>query len=133
MFTNKYLKIDLTKIKKLKHLKRILRENNVDIDRIDVNDIFNMRKGFLRVWIDVEACLPVYVQLEENIAKDYRNSLIMLPEYIEFLDSQQSVSLSKNETITKLSVDGILDKISKKGIESLTESEKSYLDDYSKK
>lgn len=83
------------------------------------------KEGFKKLFIDSETTNVIAFNTKEN------QDLVMTDSFLDNLKSIEPITLPKKQK-GPLTVDSILDKISKWGVESLNESEKKFLDDNSK-
>lgn len=85
--------------------------------------LVNKDEGFKKLWIDLETETILYYTTKRNpdvikMTSDMKNSLNKLGEnHDEFIDEP-----------IELNADAILEKISKKGIDSITKAERDFLD-----
>lgn len=88
--------------------------------------MFTDRKVVFRVWYDATTFNQVAYSLhkEQNFNKDFINFLLN----VESLKHGEKIEVSQNNDVEELTVDNILDKIRTKGINSLTQEEKNFLD-----
>ena len=89
--------------------------------------ITNKKNGFAKLFIDRVNMAVIAFTTKKN------NQIEFSQAFIDGLQSMESVKLTKNVDLTELSFDDILEKISSKGIGSLSKREKDYLDAYSQK
>lgn len=79
-----------------------------------------------KIWVDVETKDVIAYCTKKN------PEIQIGHEYMEKLSSMQCFILPKKTKVVNLSLDGILDKISKSGINSLTNEEKRFLDNFNR-
>lgn len=113
---NRILCIDLTMFNHIK-LQEVADTHKLNMDFLEKNKKADVAK----MWIDLDSGILIAFTTKK-ISK-----MIYTDEYMEALSKIQPIEMPKKQII--LSVDYILDKISKYGIESLTESEKTFLKD----
>jgi hypothetical protein len=114
--------IDLTMFnnEKLKEVVKLF--PNIEINPESL--VQDKKNGIKKMFLDTESLVVIGYTLKSN-----PDEMIFTENYITGLQEIQPLQLPKKQRATgPLSVDTILDKISKWGIESLTESEKSFLD-----
>lgn len=107
---------DLRKYNTVEDIKKIAKENNISIDPKKVSDLSGK---YSKVFIDKisnELFAVIYKGSSEiTMSKNCEDSLLKVS------------SLSPSKEKSTLSVDGLLDKISENGFESLTAHEKFFL------
>jgi hypothetical protein len=116
---NNIVKINLTKFNYIK-LKEISEEYYVDYESI----VNNKKAGYAILWIDNDAQIIIAYTKKKDNTIHYTQSMD------DYLFSLQEVEVIKEPK--ELSLDAILEKISKYGVQSLTDEEKGYLDELSK-
>lgn len=119
---NNILSIHLTKFNSVSEIDKALSDNN--ITNFCAKKLFEHKeKGYLKVFFDLTT---------QNIIaythKDDKKKIQLQTEFKDYLKNLKSISTKKKD----LSLDNILDKISESGIDSLTKSEKSFLETNSK-
>lgn len=115
MKKDRILCIDLTKYNQTK-LKEIAQKYTISLDFL----VTNKKADLVRIWIDLDFGIMVSYTTKKN-----KQEVVFTDFYRQALLGIQPLELPKKEIV--YSVDSILDKISKYGIESLTESEKIFL------
>lgn len=121
---NNIISIHLTKFNSASEIEKVLIDNN--ITKFCANKLFEHKeKGYLKVFFD---------KTTQNIIaythKDNKKKIQLQDEFTDFLKNLKSIDYSRE--IGDLSIDIILDKISLKGINSLTKREKMFLENNSK-
>lgn len=112
--------IDLTKFNNEK-LVDVAKMIGIDYDAL----LHNKKAGFVKLFIDKLSGKTIAFTTKED-----KESINYTEFFTEMLKSIEPFILSKKEP-KELTVDGILDKISKYGIESLSVNEKKFLDENS--
>lgn len=125
--------IDLTLFNKGREVKQFLESCNLE-SKISYGELWAMKNGcFLstdriyKVWFDATTfqVIGYSTQREQNFSKNFIDFLIGMKPIEAGQTFQQLVP---EETKIELTVDNILDKIRIKGINSLTNEEKKFLD-----
>jgi hypothetical protein len=99
-----------------------------NIYKLSVEGLINDKKeGFAKVYIDIENGLLVAFTYKKN-----KDEIVIADVFTDSLKSIPSVVVEKKQPLSEMTIDNILDKISKYGIESLSINEKNFLDDISK-
>ena len=114
--------IDLTMFnnEKLKEVAKMFPGISINPDNL----IKDKKGGIKKVFLDTESLVVIAYTLKSN-----PDEIIFTDSLVEKLAAIEPIQMPKKQRNTgPLSVDTILDKISKWGIESLTESEKTFLD-----
>lgn len=121
---NNILSIHLTQFNTVEDIERALIDNN--IKTLCASKLFEHKeKGYLKVFIDKETQAVIgYTH------KDNKKKVQLQDEFTDFLKNMKSITFAKE--VEELSIDIILDKISSKGIDSLTKREKLFLENNSK-
>jgi hypothetical protein len=113
------IKIDLRKFNHIK-LKEVCDKYNIDYESL----AHNKKDGYAILWIDLKNKMIIAYTMKKNDKIFYTESIN------NFLSSMKEVEMIKQPK--ELTVDSVLEKISKYGIDSLTNSEKDFLDNFSK-
>jgi hypothetical protein len=121
MFSN-IICIHLRRFKSVEEFQTLLDDNN--LDQIDPESLFNlMLDGYTKLFLDVNTFKIVGLTHQEN------KRLIQISEdFILFMKNMNSITIKSSKILT---IDAILDKITSKGIESLTKREKEFLNNNS--
>lgn len=117
--------IDLTTFnnEKLKEVVKMFPGIQINPDSL----IQDKKNGIKKLFLDTENLVVIAYTLKAN-----PDEIIFTDDLVEKLKAIESLQMPKKQKASgPLSVDTILDKISKWGIESLTESEKTFLDNSS--
>ena len=116
--------IDLTKFNN-EQLIKIAEQYNIDYDSL----LINKKNGFAKIWLVKDTNIIIAYTSKGD------DSLRYMSTFTELLKLTENVSLKSVEKIKDvkepeiiLNVDIILEKISKYGIESITDKEKRFLD-----
>lgn len=113
--------IDLTKFNN-EQLIKIAEQYNIDYDSL----LINKKNGFAKIWLVKDTNIIIAYTSKGD------DSLRYMSTFTELLKLTENVSLKKSEKKKEpeiiLNVDIILEKISKYGIESITDKEKRFLD-----
>lgn len=113
--------IDLTQFNKEK-LVEVADKYQLNI----VSLVENKDNGICKIYVDL-SIIPLMVAYSTKKNKD---TIITVSSFLESLKNIEPIVLIKEvKDIVPLTVDSILDKISKSGIVSLSESEKNFLDE----
>lgn len=123
--------IDLKSIKSAKDINDILLSNR--LMSMDPNKLFLLKtKGYTKVFID-DRTFDIIAFFKKG-KKDKTEKFDFSKSYIKSLTSLKSISAEMPlNLVENLTIDDILDKISSTGINSLTNSEKNFLSENSKK
>ena len=114
------MKTILIDLKSMNHNK--LKELSLHFDwNIDVLLTFKNNE-IHKIWVDVETKDVIAYTMNKN------TEIQMGHDFMEKLNSMESFKMPKKDKNVILSLDGILDKISKSGIGSLNTEEKTFLD-----
>jgi len=118
MFSN-VISIHLKRFKSVEDLKRVLEDNQ--LQGIDPESCYGlMIEGYTKLFIDKNTLKVI------GYCHSMNKRLIQISEdFIIYLKDMNSITYKKTQI--NLSVDGILDKINQKGINSLTPQEKQFL------
>jgi hypothetical protein len=105
-------------------------------NKVDIKMPKKLKKDFLNIDGETTKTEPKngkidIEELKEKRNKDMKN--IALDIFLPIFDTNSVFNFKENEVEHIPTVDEILDKISEKGIESLTEKEKEILDNYGKR
>jgi hypothetical protein len=125
-----FIKIDLRLINNLSNAKRILEDNGIDTVRIDVKLVYDLKLNCDIIFLDVNTynvfayCYKKSSKIE--LAEDFE-SVLKKAEPIKYFKRE------KTSDELELKLDYILEKISLKGIKSLSPKEKEFLDSQSQK
>jgi hypothetical protein len=114
--------IDLTKFNNEK-LSEVSKLHSLDLDSL----IKDKKSGFVKIYIDTQSGVLVAFT-----HKDSRNEITIADVFKNAIKTVEPIELKKkNKTLKVLTIDGVLDKISKYGIESLSDIEKEFLNENS--
>lgn len=113
------VKVDLRKFNQAK-LKEVCDKYSLDYNSL----VNNKKNGFAILWIDIDTQIIIAYTMKKNDKIFYTNLMD------DFLSSMKEVEIVKQPK--ELTVDSVLEKISKYGIDSLTDYEKDFLDNSSK-
>jgi hypothetical protein len=112
---NSIVKINLTKFNHVK-LKEISERYRVDYESL----VDNKKAGYATLWIDIGEQIIIAYTIKKDNTIHYTQSMD------DYLDSMQELEIIKQPK--ELSLDSILEKISKYGIDSLNKGEREFLD-----
>lgn len=127
LFSFNFIKIDLRLINTEANAKRILEENSIPLEQVDPQKLFSNKDNVDILFFDaVTFSIVAYIGKREKEIK-------FVVEFTRLLWSQEPIKYSKKIADDELKMDHILEKISSKGIASLTKREKDFLDEQSKK
>jgi hypothetical protein len=110
--------IDLTKFNKDK-LVEVAKFVKIEVDSL----LINKKEGFAKIFIN-----NITGKVIAYTTKKDKKTILYTEDMRTMLDSMESVNVVKQPKTIILSVDRILDKISKYGVESLHVNEKKFLD-----
>jgi hypothetical protein len=114
--------IDLTKYNNEK-LSEIVKIYNLS----EGSFISNKKLGFVKLYVDTANFMII-----AHTHKDNRNEIVISDFFKDSIKTIEPIEIKKkNKTLKILTVDNILDKISKYGIESLSDVEKVFLNENS--
>jgi hypothetical protein len=99
-----------------------LKDVSKSLNLIYENLLIGKKDGFVKIYIDRSTGLVV-----ATTHKDDLNNIVLSSEFTKSLSEMPTFSMPKKE-IKNLSIDSILDKISKYGMESLNENEIGFLE-----
>jgi hypothetical protein len=127
-FSFNFIKIDLRLINTVQNAKRILEENSIS-DCVSAEKIFEWKPTVDILFLD-----PIKFTIVAFIYKKEKQ-INFVSELYQELQAQEPIKFIKKEKVfsTSLKIDSILEKISSRGINSLTKEEKDFLDNQSKK
>lgn len=118
--------IDLTKFNN-EQLRKIAEQYIIDYDSL----LLNKKNGFAKLWLVKDTNIIIAYTSKGD------DSLRYMSTFTELLKLTENVSLKKSEKKKEpeiiLNVDIILEKISKYGIESISDIEKNFLDNLGEK
>lgn len=98
--------------------------NNPPIPTDEVKSLsFNERVEYETKWFS----FALYYELNQNI---YQYETNIIPPQVQIVIKNYVILLLDKESAENLDLDRILEKISTKGIDTLTDSEKNYLNNY---
>lgn len=119
------ISIHLNRFKSVEDFQRLLDDNG--IENIDANKLFEHKEsGYTKIFFDKNTFEAVAYVHESS-----KKEIIFQDNFKDFLKNMPSLSF-KTDTKMSLDVDVILEKISEKGIDSLSKKEKEFLDNLNK-
>lgn len=130
-FFNCFL-LDLRPFKKGSEVREFLISCNLQ-DKIDYSNMWQSKKGkftngkpVTKVWFDATTFHVIAYSHwnEQNFTKEFINFI----SNMEPIESNQRFEFENEEQEVELTVDNILDKVNKNGLDSLSEREKNFLD-----
>lgn len=107
--------IDLT-VFNYQKLEEVAKTYNIDYNCL----VDNKKSGISKLWVDT-----VSGQIIAYSRKEFKGSIFMTEVFMTELENVKPVEMIKQPKV--LTVDSILDKIAKYGVESLNENEKNFL------
>ena len=114
--------IDLTKFNNEK-LSDVAKAYDLSLDSL----IRDKKGGFVKLYMDINNGILVAFTHKNN-----RNDLVIADVFKDSLATIEPIEVKKkNKTLKVLTIDNVLDKISKYGIESLSDTEKEFLNENS--
>lgn len=121
MFSN-VISIHLRRFKSVEDYQKLLDDN--EMDNIDAEACYNlMMEGYTKIFIDKNTYKII------GYCHGFDKKLIQISEdFIVHLKNMNSIGFKRNQNLT---IDSILDKINEKGIDSLTNKEKEFLNNNS--
>lgn len=120
-----FIRIELNKIKSVEDARKILASNNIQEKDIKPEKVFSAKEFHKTLFFDASTLyLIAYIKKGES-------NLTFVPEFYQLFTDSKPLEAKEDKVI--LSLDTILDKISKTGIGSLSRSEKVFLNESSKK
>jgi hypothetical protein len=115
----------LKRFKSVESFQKLLDDNG--IQNLDATKLFEHKEsGYTKIFFDKNT-LEAVAYVHESSKKE----IIFQDDFKEFLKNMKSLS-SKTDNKIVLDVDVILEKISKKGIDSLSKKEREFLDNLEK-
>jgi hypothetical protein len=126
-FSFDLLKIDLRIINTVENCKRLLKDNDISENQVNAGKLFNLKSTVDFLFIDRQTCSIVgYIRKKEK-------QIEFVKELAEQMAEMESAKYSKPTIQSEtLKLDTILEKISQKGLQSLSPREKEFLDNQSK-
>lgn len=125
-----FIKVDLRIINTLENCKRLLSENNISSEKVDASKLFDLKYTLDFVFFDQETfTIVAYIQKREKQIEFVRDLHSEMYDIIPI----KYIKRDKTGESQNMKLDEILDKISKSGINGLTQYEKDFLDNQSKK
>lgn len=122
---SKYIKVDLRRCNSAVEFNELIKENGISPDKLSGKDLFELKKALDIVFLDPkEFEIHFFVYRGEDYIRMY-------DDHLTFLLQMPPLFTQKMATFKKMSLDAILDKINRTGIESLNARERKYLDDLS--
>lgn len=112
--------VDLTKFN-FEKLEEVSTKFNLDLDML----VSNKKRGFAKLFLDLRLDIIIAYTTKKNKRE------IVYTDYIENVLSEMKPIEVKKEPV-QLTVNSVLEKITKYGIDSLSDNEKDFLNDYSK-
>ena len=117
--------IHLKRFKSVEDFQKLLDENG--IQNLDATKLFEHKEsGYTKIFFDKNTFEAVAYVHESS-----KKEIIFQDDFKEFLKNMKSLS-SKTDNKIVLDVDVILEKISEKGIDSLSKKEREFLDNLEK-
>ena len=123
-FSFNFIRIDLSKINSIEEAKKLLSDNNISESEVKPEKLFQVKELHQTLFFD-----PITLYLVAYIKKGEKN-IAFVPEFTDFLNEVKPISFLKEDKV--LTLDVILEKISKKGIKSLNKRELIFLEKSSK-
>ncbi len=119
-FSFNFIRIDLDKINSIEDAKKLLSDNNISESEINSERLFQSKEFHQTLFFD-----PTTIYLVGYIKNGEKN-IIFVPEFTDFMNVVKPIKASKENKV--LSLDFILEKISKNGISSLNKKELIFLE-----
>jgi hypothetical protein len=118
---SKYIKIDLRKCINAKEFEALLQENGITPDQCKGNVLVELKAVYDFIFLDPkEFNIMFFIYRAEN-------AVMMFDTHLDYLKIMKPISSNYLKSNYQLSLDNILDKINKHGIDSLTLLEKKFL------
>jgi hypothetical protein len=129
-FSFNFYKIDLRIINTLENCQRLLKENGVSDENVSAQKLFELKSTVDVIFLDQET-----FSIVAFIRKRERQIEFVKELFDEMFDIESFKYVKKDPTpqAETLKLDFILEKISSKGLNSLTPREREFLDNQSKK
>lgn len=119
------ISLHLNKYNSVEELARVLKDN--DLNYLDPVKVFQDKEsGFTKIFFDRESG-----KIIGWVHKSDKRHIFFDEDFVFYLKNLKSIT--PKESSKPLSLDEILDKINEKGIDSLTQSEKIFLESQSNK
>lgn len=123
LYSFHFLKIDLDSFQTYEELVEILVVNGITTEKISPRKLFDLKKTYITIFYD-----PITYSIVAYIKRG-QSEIKFVKELIQLFNS--TVALSSE--ISELTVDDILDKISRRGLDALSTQEIEFLKQNSKK
>ena len=121
MKSQNIISIHLTRFKSIEEFKNLLDDNG--IENVDAKKLFEHKEaGYIKIFFDKTTFEAI-----AYVHKSSKKEITFQDDFKSFLKEMPSISFSNDDSID-LNVDVILEKISEKGIDSLSRKEKEFLD-----
>lgn len=125
-----FIKVDLRLINTTENCKRILKDNNIPEDRVCHKKLFELKPTLDIIFLDQKTySIAAFIQKKEK-------QIEFVKDVLDEMHGLNPITYVKKEITVQaetLKLDSILEKISDKGMDSLTPREKEFLDNQSKK
>jgi hypothetical protein len=120
--------IHLTRFNSAQEFEKMLRDNGIS-NYVESKVLMDLKRdGFLKIWLDSSKYETIAWTKSPN-----KKEVCFSQNYSSFLKDMKSLSfIHVEQSTSNYNIDNILDKISVYGINSLTVSEKQFLDNSSK-
>jgi hypothetical protein len=128
LFNFNILKIDLRLINTIENTKRILEDNGIESDMLDIQVLFSLKSNYDILYLD-RRTFNIFAFSYKRDSK-----INLTSEFEKMLRDFESIKFVKREKTSgelEFRLDSILEKISLKGIDSLTKKEREFLDSQS--
>jgi hypothetical protein len=122
MKSQNIISIHLTRFKSVEDFQNLLDDN--DIKNIDAKKLFEHKEaGYTKIFFDKTTFEAI-----AYVHKLSKKEITFQDDFKSFLKEMPSISFSNNDDSSSLDVDVILEKISERGVDSLSRKEKEFLD-----
>lgn len=125
-----FIKVDLRIINTLENCIRILKDNNISEEKVSAQKLFDLKSSIDIIFFDDQnLSLVAFIRKKEK-------QIEFVKEFYDDLHDLDALKYTKKQINLQsetLKLDLILEKISSKGLNSLTPREREFLDNQSKK
>lgn len=122
MKSQNIISIHLTRFKSVEDFQNLLDDNG--IKNIDPKKLFEHKEaGYTKIFFDKTTFEAI-----AYVHKLSKKEITFQDDFKSFLKEMPSISFSNNDDSSSLDVDVILEKISERGVDSLSRKEKEFLD-----
>jgi hypothetical protein len=126
-YSQKFIRIDLRIINTEANAKRLLEENDIPETAVCYKKLFEQKSNVDILYFDSTTYTIVAYQYKRE------KEIKFVTEFLSHLSNSHTLKYEKRIKDENLQMDFILEKISERGIDSLSKREKEFLDEQSKK